>query len=274
MIGRAFWKTRPREYPVGLGIIALFAALALLGVFYTPWDPFAMDAAQKFAPPSPAHPFGTDNFGRDILSRAITGLRYSLVFSVAALGLSFFCGVTLGLLAAGTNKTVDMVIMHLVDAVNSIPVALFSLALLAAFRGVGWSSHIALIIALGIVFIPAFVRVTRNEAMRIRELGYIDHAKVLGTGDFRIMYAHILPNLYGPLSSTAIIVIVNSMTVESILSYLGLGIQPPLPSLGRMLFDAQSCLFNAPWAAVFPGLTLALLLAGFNLLGEGLRKGW
>jgi peptide/nickel transport system permease protein len=249
---------------LGMYLIVLFVFVSLLSIVYTPHDPFAMDAARKFAPPSFRHLFGTDNFGRDILSRTMVGVRYSLLFSLSTLAVSFVCGVTVGLIAASTHKIVGHIIMRVVDAVNAIPVVLLSLVLVAVFAG----NATSLIIAMSAVFTPAFVRITRNEALKIRELGYIDHARVLGASGFRIMYAHILPNLAPALSATAVIVMVNSITVESVLSYLGLGIQPPTPSLGRMLFDAQGYLFNAPWAAVLPGLTIVLLLCGFNYLGE------
>jgi peptide/nickel transport system permease protein len=249
----------------GIYLIAVFAFVALLSIVYTPHDPFVMDAARKFAPPSLRHPFGTDNFGRDILSRTMVGVRYSLLFSCATLAVSFVSGVTIGLVAVSVHKVIGHIIMRVVDAVNAIPVVLLSLVLVAVFAG----NAAALIIAMSAVFTPAFVRITRNEALQIRELGYIDHARVLGASGFRIMFAHILPNLTPSLSATAVIVMVNSITVESVLSYLGLGIQPPTPSLGRMLFDAQGYLFNAPWAAVLPGLTIVLLLCGFNYLGEG-----
>jgi peptide/nickel transport system permease protein len=211
-----------------------------------------MDNALKFAPPSLRHPFGTDNFGRDILSRTMVGVRYSLLFSLSTLALSFVCGVTVGLTAASTHKTIGHIIMRIVDAVNAIPVVLLSLVLVATLT----ANAATLVLAMSAVFTPAFVRITRNEALQIQKRGYIDHARVLGASGFRIMYAHILPNLAPSLSATAVIVMVNSITVESVLSYLGLGIQPPTPSLGRMLFDAQGYLFNAPWAAVLPGLTI------------------
>jgi peptide/nickel transport system permease protein len=253
----------------GMYLVALFVFIALLSIVYTPHDPFAMNAARKFAPPSLQHLFGTDNFGRDILSRTMVGVRYSLLFSCATLAVSFVCGVAIGLAAASTYKIIGHIIMRVVDAVNAIPVVLLSLVLIAAFSarssaGAGTGNAASLIIAMSAVFTPAFVRITRNEALQLRELGYIDHARVLGASSFRIMYAHILPNLAPSLINTAVIVMVNSITVESVLSYLGLGIQPPTPSLGRMLFDAQGYLFNAPWAAVLPGLTIVLLLCGLN----------
>jgi peptide/nickel transport system permease protein len=258
-----------RNYGAGVYLVAIFVVTALLSIVWTPHDPFAMDAALKFAPPSFRHPFGTDNFGRDILSRTMTGVRYSLLFSFATLAISFVCGVTVGLTAAGAHKTIGHLIMRIVDAVNAIPVVLLSLVLVAAFSVRGPAGTGAtLIIAMSAVFTPAFVRITRNETLHALKLGYIDHARVLGASRFRIMYAHILPNLTLSLTNTAVIVMVNSITVESVLSYLGLGIQPPTPSLGRMLFDAQGYLFNAPWAAVLPGLTIVLLLCGFNYLGE------
>jgi peptide/nickel transport system permease protein len=253
-------------YRVALWTLIFLLACALFSLLYTPYNPFAMNAAELFRAPSFRHPFGTDNFGRDILSRTMVALRYSLLFSTCTLALSFSAGVTLGLLSAYSHKALDALIMRCVDAVSSIPLMLLALALLAIFK------RETPIPAMAILFVPSFVRITRNETLKIKELPYIDHARVLGAGKLRIMYAHILPSLAPSLFSTAIVVLVNSITVESALSYLGIGIQPPTPSLGRMLFDAQSYLFYAPWAAALPCIVMVLLLSAFNYLGEGLRR--
>ncbi|MDR3312119.1 MAG: ABC transporter permease [Spirochaetaceae bacterium] len=255
----------PRK--IGAVLCAVFVLAALVSIVWTPHSPFVMDAAVRFASPSPGHPFGTDNFGRDVLSRAMVAVRYSLLFSAATVALSAFMGVAIGLAAAFVRHVAGLAVMRLVDAVNSIPVILLTLVLVNAADGSALGkTGVPLVLAMTVVFTPAFIRITRNEAVKIKSMGYIDHARVLGAGKIRIMYAHILPNLVPSLGSTGIIVAVQSVMVESALSYLGFGIQPPLPSLGKMLFDAQGFLFRAPWMAIFPAAMVALLLCGLNYL--------
>jgi peptide/nickel transport system permease protein len=161
-----------------------------------------------------------------------------------------------------------MAIMRVLDAISSIPAALLALVLLSVFqRGI-----FPLILSIAIVFFPSFVRITRNETLKLRELEYIQSVRAQGAGTVRILFMHILPNIISPLVSSAVIVLTNSIMIESILSYLGLGIQPPTPSLGRMMFESQSFLTNAPWGALFPGGAIVLLAAGFHYLGEGILR--
>lgn len=261
-------KNKPSEFKTGVFLIILFVFVAIAGVFYTPHNAYEMQSTMKLNPPSAIYLFGTDNLGRDIFSRTIIGLRYSLLFSVITLFCSAIIGVTIGLFASGANKYVDQLIMRIVDAVNSVPTILLALVLVSVFT----KKNTSLVIAMIFIFIPTFVRITRNEAIRIKELEYIQHAQVLGASNIRIMFIHILPNMYSSLLSVAIIVVTNSIMVESALSYLGVGIQPPIPSLGRMMYDSQTYLFNAPWTAILPGITIVILIAGFNYLGEGIRK--
>jgi ABC-type dipeptide/oligopeptide/nickel transport systems, permease components len=261
-------KSKSAEFKIGTLLIMLFLLIAVISVFYTPHDAYEMKANMKLQAPSLEVLFGTDNLGRDIFSRTMIGVRYSLTFSGITLFLSATIGITIGLVASRANRFLDQFIMRVVDAINSIPTILLALVLLSVFAG----GNVPLIIAMVVIFTPAFVRMTRNEAIQIKELEYIQHAEVLGASNFRIMFIHTLPNIYPSLLSTGIIVITNSIMVESALSYLGVGIQPPIPSLGRMMYDAQSYLFNAPWGAILPGIAIVLLISGFNYLGEGIRK--
>jgi len=256
------------EFKIGFICTIFFVAIAIVSLFYTPYNPYAMQASMKLQAPSFLAFFGTDNFGRDIFSRTMLGISYSLLFSMLTLIFSATIGISIGLFAVRAGRITDQIIMRIVDAVNSIPTILLALVLLSIFS----KGHFPLIISMIIVFISPFIRITRNEAMQIRELEYIQHAEVLGASNFRIMYIHILPNILPSIISTSIIVITSSIMVESTLSYLGVGIQPPIPSLGRMVYDAQAILLSAPWAAIMPGIAIILLIAGFNYLGEGIRK--
>jgi peptide/nickel transport system permease protein len=262
-------KKNPRLI-CGLVIEGVFLCLLAAGFVALPHDPFAMDAAQKLSPPSALHLFGTDNFGRDIFSRTLVALRYSLVFSIAPLILSASAGITAGLLLSASPRVAQHCAMRVVDALNAIPAALLALVLSVLF-----SKGIApLILTLAVVFFPSFVRIARNEAAKVQELDYIQRARAQGASLARILFLHILPNIAPPLISASVLALTNSIILESVLSYLGLGIQPPLPSLGKMIFDAQSFLSNAAWGAFFPGAAVALLAAGFHYLGEGIiRRG-
>jgi len=252
----------------GLLIEGLFLAVILLGFAGFPGDPYAMEAGAKFAPPSGAHPFGTDNLGRDVWARTARGVRYSLGFSLAALALSLTAGTAAGLLVARAPGPVQTAAMRVLDGVNAIPGVLLALVLVSVFR----RGNFPLILALAIVFFPSFVRIARNEGAKIRALEYAQSAQAQGAGLLRLLVVHILPNMASPLVSASVIVLTNGIMLESILSYLGLGIQPPAPSLGRMMAESQGFLLSAPWAALFPGGTIALLSAGFHYLGEGLLQ--
>jgi peptide/nickel transport system permease protein len=228
-----------------------------------------MDASQKLKAPSVSHIFGADNLGRDIFSRTVLGVRYSLFFAASALVLSFSAGCAVGLFSAFAPRLAQQVIMRLLDAVNAIPASLLALALVTVFK----KGAFPLILSMAIVFFPSFVRISRNEALKIRELEYIQAAQAQGAGLCRILLVHILPNIASPLISTSVIVLTNAIMIESMLSYLGLGIQPPTPSLGRMMAESQGFLLSAPWAALFPGGAIVLLAAGFHYLGDGILQG-
>jgi peptide/nickel transport system permease protein len=198
----------------------------------------------------------------------VLAVRYSLFFGASALCLSFFAGTGVGLFSAFSPRLAQLAVMRLLDAVSAIPAALLALVLVTVFK----KGAFPLILSMTIVFFPSFVRISRNEALKIRELEYIQSAEAQGAGLFRILFVHILPNIASPLISTSVIVLTNSIMIESILSYLGLGIQPPTPSLGRMMAESQGFLLLAPWAALFPGAAIVLLAAGFHYLGDGILQ--
>lgn len=256
-----------KRFKTGLVLVTLITIAAVFSVFYTPCDPYVMDQTSRYQPPSGEHWFGTDNFGRDIFSRVMKGVGVSLFFALVTLIASFCAGTALGLCAAVSGGILDRVIMRLINALNSIPVVLFALVL----RSVLPDGNLPLTAVMTIIFIPSFVRVSRNEAMLAKEFEYVQFARILGASWLRIVLVYILPNIKAPLLSTVIIVLTRSILIESTLSYLGVGVQPPVPSLGRMMFDAQSYLFNAPWAALLTGGVMVLMICSMNYLGEGLQ---
>ncbi len=256
------------QFRLGLALVLAAALISAFSAFYTPYDPYEMNQAARYEAPSMTHVFGTDNFGRDILSRVLSGCGISLGIAAAALAAALAAGCALGLCAAVGGRYIDSVIMLAVNALNSIPAVLAALVL----RSVLPDGNSSLILTMAAVFAPVFVRVVRNETALVRELEYVQHARIQGAGTARIVFVHILPNIRGPLVSAAVIVMTRVLLIESTLSYLGVGVQPPLPSLGRMMFDAQSYLFTAPWAALFPGIALVLIIVSFNYLAEGLHS--
>ena len=238
----------------GLIITGVFVLLGIIGMFWTPYSTTAMSASEKFAAPSLAHLMGTDNFGRDILSRVMKGLGTTVMTGVLVILVSGTAGLVIGALTGYFGGIVDEVIMALV---------------VVSILGTGSRN---VIIALSIVFIPSFVRVVRSEYMRCRNADYITNARLMGVGRIRIMFVHILPNIMSTFLVAVTVGFNNAILAESGLSYLGIGVQPPDASLGKMLSDAQGYLFTAPWYAVFPGLTIVLFVLGFSLIGEGIQR--
>jgi peptide/nickel transport system permease protein len=259
--------TQP-SYRFGAVLIGLICAAALISIFYTPYDPYAIESAQRFLPPSAQHWFGTDNFGRDNFSRAVTGARYSLLVASVTVALSGFCGVVLGLLSGYTGGLVDEIILRLTDALSSFPAVLTALVAVTVFSG----GKFAIIPALSIAFLPSFIRLTRSGTMRLKTRGFIQAAYVSGASRARIMFRHLLPNLLPTLIPAVVIGLSNAILAESGMSYLGLGIQPPIPSWGRMLFEGQPYLFRAPWESLSAGLMMIITVLGFHALGENLEQ--
>lgn len=240
----------------------------LVGIFYTPYDPTAMDSAGKLAGVSLRHPFGCDNFGRDILSRIMKGSGTTMGIAVATVTVGTFFGVLLGAFTGYFGGWLDEVLMRINDVVFAFPSILLALVFISLL-GPG---KINLIISLGIAFIPSFARIVRGEFIRCREMDYVKLARLAGAGPLRIMFVHILPNTLKVLIPSIMIGFNNAVLAEAGMSYLGIGVQPPEASLGRMLSEAQSYLFTYPGFALFPGLFIVLMVLGFSLLAEGLKK--
>jgi peptide/nickel transport system permease protein len=258
---------RHRSFMAG-GVLTLFViAAALLSTIWTPWPAYEIDVAHKLTPPSAAHWLGTDVLGRDIVSLLLVGARTSIVVGIIAVAIGLLAGVSLGLIAAARKGWVEELIMRFGDFTFAFP-ALLSAIMLAAVAGPGMVTSIA---AIGIFKIPIFLRVTRGSASAIWAREFVLAARAAGKGKFRITLEHVLPNILSVLIVQATIQFALAILAEAALSYLGLGTQPPQPSWGRMLNDAQSLLFQSPWLAVYPGLAIATAVLGLNLLGDGLR---
>ena len=258
---------RHRSFMTG-GVLTLFViSAALLSTIWTPWPAYEIDVAHKLNPPSATHWLGTDVLGRDIVSLLLVGASSSIVVGVIAVGIGLLVGASLGLIAAARNGWVEELIMRLGDFTFAFP-ALLSAIMLAAVAGAGMVTSIA---AIGIFQIPVFLRITRGSANAIWAREFVLAARAAGKGKFRITLEHVLPNILSILIVQATIQFALAILAEAALSYLGLGTQPPQPSWGRMLNDAQSLLFQSPSLAVYPGLAIATAVLGLNLLGDGLR---
>lgn len=256
-----------RSFVTGGALALLVIGTALLSIVWTPWPAQEIDMAHKLNPPSAAHWLGTDMLGRDIVSLLLVGARSSIVVGVIAVGIGLLFGVSLGLSAAARRGWTEELIMRFSDFTFAFP-ALLSAIMLAAVAGPGMVTSIT---AIGIFQIPIFVRITRGSANAIWAREFVLAARASGKGKFRITLEHVLPNILSILIVQATIQFALAILAEAALSYLGLGTQPPQPSWGRMLNDAQSLLFQSPSLAVYPGLAIATAVLGLNLLGDGLR---
>lgn len=252
----------------GVALTAVLAVLIILGFFYTPYDPAEMRGADRFATPSWAHPFGCDQMGRDVLSRTLAGAGTTLMIALAIVAIGFFGGLLIGALCGYYGGVPDAVVMRGCDAVAAFPSILFAMVVIALV-GPGKTTVIA---ALGVLFIPSFARLVRGEFLKYRDRDFVCAARLMHVPTMRILLVHILPNTWPALLSGLTIGFNNAVLAEASMSYLGIGVTPPDASLGRMLSEAQSYLFKAPWCTLFPGLTVVLLILGAGLIGEGLRE--
>ncbi len=258
---------RNRLALVGLAIVAIGTIAAIGANALAPYDPVQISAHARLVGPSTSHLMGTDNLGRDTLSRVLYGVRMSVVIAVLSISVAGVSGVVIGLVSGYFGRWVDEVAMRVMDVLYAIPELLLALALVATF-GTGLKS---LITAIAIGRIPGFARITRGAVLSVRENEYISAARTVGLRDAQIILRHILPNVLAPIIVIASISLAVAILVEASLSFLGLGIQPPTPSLGGLLNEAQSYMQSAPWMAIFPGVTIAAIVFGLNMLGDGLR---
>ncbi|MDP9897450.1 peptide/nickel transport system permease protein [Variovorax boronicumulans] len=264
-----FWRRalQHRSFVIGAVLALLLLLAALVSFVWTPWSPYEMDMASKMQAPSAAHWLGTDAFGRDVASLLLVGARASILVGVIAVGIGLVVGTALGLLAAARRGWVEEAIMRFADFSLAFPAILSAIMMTAVF-GAG---IVNAIVAIGIYNIPTFARITRASANAIWSREYIAAARACGKGSFSITMQHVLPNISAVLIVQITIRFAIAILAEAALSYLGLGTQPPQPSWGRMLSEAQTLMFQQPLLAVFPGMAIALAVLGLNLLGDGLR---
>lgn len=258
----------PPSLLIGGAISAVFAAMALMSLVWTPFDPAQMNIANKLQAPGGVHLLGTDHFGRDILSMIMAGARVSLAVALVAVGIGIGIGTPLGLLAAATRGGwIDELVMRGNDLVFAFPALVIAILITAVFG----PSALNAIVAIGIFNIPVFARVARGGALSLWHRTFIAAARVSGKGAARISVEHILPNILNLLIVQASIQFSLGILAEAGLSYVGLGAQPPTPSWGRMLAEAQTMIALAPHVALVPGITIVLAVAGLNLVGDGIR---
>ena len=269
-LSRPHWLRRAlghRSFVAGALLVALRLAAAALSLVWTPWSPYEMDLPAKLQPPSAQHWLGTDAYGRDVASLLLVGARNSIWVGIIAVGIGLTIGTLLGLLASARRGWVEEAIMRLSDFTFAFPAILSAIMLTAVF-GAGIVNSI---IAIGIFNIPTFARITRASANAVWSRDYVLAARACGKNAWQITRQHVLPNILSVLVVQATIQFAIAILAEAALSYLGLGTQPPMPSWGRMLSEAQTLMFQAPLLAVFPGVAIALAVLGLNLLGDGLR---
>jgi peptide/nickel transport system permease protein len=252
---------------VGLALVVVFVVFAIFAPWISPYDPIATSWSAVRKAPTMEHWFGTDDIGRDVLSRVIWGARASLLAGVTSVCIALSVGVPLGLTAGYLGGWVDMIISRLTDAMLACPFLILAIAL-AAFLGPSLTNAM---IAIGIAATPVFIRLTRAQVLSIKVEDYVEAARAVGNPHLRIALRHIFPNVVPPIIVQATLAIAAAVIAEASLSFLGLGQQPPAPSWGSMLNVAKNFVENAPWMAVWPGVSIFLLVLSFNLLGDGLR---
>jgi peptide/nickel transport system permease protein len=259
---------RQKNLIVGGAITLLVITMAVFAPWLSPYHPIDhADLMQAEEPPSLTHLFGTDQLGRDILSRVIYGARVSLSVGLVSQGLNSLIGILLGLTAGFVGRRWDDLVMGLTNIMLSIPSLVFALAIMAVL-GPGL---INIFLALGFTNWAYSCRITRSQVLFTRSLDYVVAARALGYGEVRIMFTQVLPNIIGPILVVATLGVAGAILIEAALSFLGLGTQPPIPSWGGMLSTAREQLFTAPWISIFPGLAIFITVLGLNLLGDGLR---
>lgn len=261
-------KKKSTNFKIGAAITGVMLFLVVLGFLWTPWDPETMDNAKKLAGVSFSHIMGCDNFGRDIFSRVLKGSGTTFLVALGTVAIGTICGIVVGAFTGYYGGIVDEIFMRVNDALFAFPSILLGLVFISLLG----SGKYNVIVALGIAFIPSFARIVRSEFIRCKNMDYVKSAKLAGASDLRIMFVHILPNVMTVLSSSIMIGFNNAVLAEAGMSYLGIGVQPPDASLGRMLSEAQTYLFSAPGYAMFPGVVLILMVLGFSLLAEGMKE--
>ena len=253
---------------IGVIIISVLSLIAILASIISPYDPAAIDANNLLIAPSREHLMGTDSLGRDLFSRIIFGARISLTIGIIAVGISTLIGIILGSIAGFYGRWVDSLIMRFVDLMLCFPTFFLILAVVAILE----PSIFNIMIIIGLTSWMGTARLIRAEILSLKEREFIQAARAIGASNFRIILRHLIPNAIGPVLISAILGIASAILIESALSFLGLGVQPPVPSWGNILIEAKSTLGIAWWLTLYPGLFILITILGFNLIGEGLRR--
>jgi peptide/nickel transport system permease protein len=271
--GRALWAVMKRK-PLGMASAALLLLLVFTAIFanvLAPYDPLFAQPEIRLAPPSWAHPFGTDDIGRDVLSRVIFGSRISLWVGLLAVGIGTFVGTIIGLVSGYWGGRLDLVLQRVVDALMTIPGLILALAIVSVLK----PNTTNAMLAIAVVIIPGNARIVRGAVLAAKQNRFVEAAQAIGCRDYRIIATHILPNVTAPILIIASIWLGNAILIEASLSFLGVGTQPPTPSWGLMLSSTgRAFMEQAPWLAIFPGLAISLAVFGFNLFGDTLRDAW
>ena len=258
---------RSRMASAGLTLGAVLVALAAFAPLVATADPTAMDFNAPFARPGLAHPFGADNFGRDVFSRVLFGYRTSLLVAAGSVGLALLFGTPLGLVAGFVGGIADHVIMRPMDALMAFPAILLTVS----FTGVVGASTGVLIVVIAVVYLPIIARTMRASTLAVRAEPFVEGARSRGASPLRLMARHVVPNAMDPVLIQASVLMGIAILIEAALSFIGLGTQPPHPSLGLMLADGRDIMRDAPWVVIFPGLAIVLAVLSFNLVADGLR---
>jgi len=252
---------------LGMAIVGLFCVVALLGSAIAPYDPLKQDVAHSLEAPNAAHLLGTDDLGRDVLSRLIAGTTVSLQVSVVSVGMAVIVGLAVGLVCGYWGGWTDDIVMRLMDALYAFPTLILAIALIGALG----PSLVNAMLAISIVALPRFARLVRAQVLSVRELEYVQAARISGADTMRILVRHVCPNVVSIVVVQAALTTAFAILTESNLSFLGLGVRPPTPSLGSMLRLGYPFIETAPWLAVTPGAVITLAVLGFSLLGDGIR---
>lgn len=252
---------------VGLFMAFCVVVIALVSPWISPHDPIAQDMDVQHAPPSWAHPFGTDSYGRDQLSRILWGSRVSLVVGILSVLLAMAAGIPLGMIGGYKGGRIDNLVLRFIDIFMSFPIVILGLLVLAVM-GPGL---IKIVIAIGVALTPRIARLARGSTLSIKGKEYIEAARAVGQKEGKIMMIHILPNIFGEILVMGTLWVATAIIVEASLSFIGLGVRPPTPSWGAMIRDGLDQLTNAPWLSIFPGLAIFVSVFSFNLIADGLR---
>ena len=270
---RSLWNVM-RKKPLGMASALLLLVLVFTAIFadvLAPYDPLEARPEIRLQAPSRAHPFGTDDIGRDVLSRVVYGSRISLWVGLLAVGIGTFAGMIIGLACGYWEGRLDIVLQRVMDAIQSIPGLVLALAIVSVLR----PSTTNAMLAIAIVIIPGNSRIVRGSVLSAKQNRYVEAAQALGCRQLKIVLTHILPNVTAPILVIGSIWLGNAILIEASLSFLGLGTQPPIPSWGLMLSSTgRAFMEQAPWLAIFPGMAISLAVFGFNLFGDTLRDAW